>query len=118
MPTLVIENDTRVATASGHVLLFKANKPREVPDFLVQDCRAAGCYPAGETPPPAPPPDEDEAVISVLQEVFTEILAAGDPNLLTTDRTPRKNEVKSRTPVPFTVEQFDKAWETFPVNGN
>lgn len=37
--------DQRVASTSGHIVLFQANVPRMVPASLVQECMAKGCAP-------------------------------------------------------------------------
>lgn len=43
MPTMISLREFRLATLSGHVLIFEARVPREVPELAVQEAMAAGC---------------------------------------------------------------------------
>ncbi len=118
MTKFVSDTDIRVTTLGGHVYLFKAGEPQEILAQSIQECRASGCYAVGETPGAIDIPDlEDEAIASMLQEAFQSILDLGDPNLLTVDGVPRKNEVKERVDKSFTTDQFDLAWEALPASG-
>ena len=114
MPTLVSDDDVRVTTGTGDVVLFEAGVPREVPDRLTRDCKLSGCYPpGGMSILKDEEPEKEDPIIPALQDVFTEILGLGDPNLVTADQTPRKSEVKDRMGgTRFSNDQFDLAWET------
>ena len=43
MPKMVSLRDFRLATLSGHVLIFEARVPRDVPDAAVEEALTAGC---------------------------------------------------------------------------
>ena len=43
MPLMISLRDFRLESTKGHVLLFSANEPKDVPDALVSEAMAAGC---------------------------------------------------------------------------
>ncbi len=45
MPKMLSLRNFRLASITGHVALFTANEPMDVPDALVQEAMAAGCVP-------------------------------------------------------------------------
>lgn len=45
MPEMISLRSFRLASKTGHVVLFEANTPRFVPDAVVSDAMAAGCVP-------------------------------------------------------------------------
>lgn len=117
MTKLMTDTDLRIALTSGHVFIFKADVPQEVPELLVAACRRAGAFPSNQTPPVKDEEVVPDLIIGALQDVMTEILQTGDPNLLTIDREPRHAEVKRRMTGEFTKAQFKAAWDALDTNG-
>jgi hypothetical protein len=117
MTKLMTDIDTRIALTSGHVFIFEANVPQDVPETLVAACRREGAFPANGTPPVKDEEVAPDLIIGALQDVMTEILQTGDPNLLTIDREPRHAEVKRRMTGDFTKAQFTTAWDDLETNG-
>lgn len=116
MTLLMTDTDQRIALTTGHVFMFTANEPQEVPEALVVECRKQGAFPAGQ---PAPKADEvaDDFIIDSILDVMNEILQSGDPNLLTVDRLPRIAEVKRRMSTDFSKAQYGAALERLDSNG-
>lgn len=52
MPEMISLRTFRLATTTGHNILFTANEPRFIPDEAITDAMAAGCVPANEADRP------------------------------------------------------------------
>jgi hypothetical protein len=117
---VVCDEDLRVATLSGAVVLFKAGEPREVSDTIGSIAMTMGAKQINEQQPEPPKHIEvalteevDTSEDETLIEVMEKLVEKGDPEDFKSDGTPKAaavNRVAGRT---VRTEEREKSWEAF-----
>lgn len=117
---VVCDEDLRVATLSGAVVLFKAGEPREVSDTIGSIALTMGAKQVTEAKPAPEPAQEIELTFGSevdtsedLLEVMEKLVDKGDPEDFKSDGTPKAaavNRIAGRT---VRTEEREKGWEAF-----
>lgn len=111
--------DRRIATTKGHVIIFEARKPLEVPAMIEDECIAAGLAPVGGRgdiekleqlareldlpganeviPEPEPEIEPDVFDQAIFEAACREVIAKNDPADLTPKGQPKVSAVAALT---------------------
>lgn len=107
---VVSQEKVRLAAVDGTTtVVLEPNVATSIPSSLLAMALAAGVKTVnGENSQMM----SNEEVIEALKEAFTDILAAGDPALITANGEPRYASLRARCP-DFTPEQRKQAWDEY-----
>lgn len=116
--TLVSNVHLRIVQGA-HWVNFLPDIPQIVPEYLVQACIRGGAKhfdgSAADDPEPVTHADRTQELVDVMLD----ILAEGDPKLLTTDLEPRFDVIQKRVDFKFSKAERETAWAIASgVNGD
>ena len=113
---LVHAAETRVATLSGHVILFESGIPQDVPGAAVLECLGKGATPYAEPGEPAPlvPKPSTGVVVETdherLTKLFKEVIARAQKDEFRQDGQPKSAVILKYFGRNATDEERTAAW--------